>query len=202
MSSLDKISEIIPKLNEKNRYYILGGLLLVIFLVDYFLVMAPQLGTLRVLNPKITLLATDIKTAEENNRMYHQYQLDQERLRDKIGIISQRIISKEEVPVIMERISRMANKAGVKIDQIMPLKGSEEMVMKNNEGKYYSLPILVDARTGFHDFGRFINELEKNDVFLSITNFTFAADANDTVRHVAKLTVKVIIFEKAEEGSK
>ena len=62
--SFGKISEIIPKLDEKNRYYILGGLLLVISLVDYFLVMQPQLSTLRSLNPKITLLAGDIKTAD------------------------------------------------------------------------------------------------------------------------------------------
>lgn len=202
MSSFDKISQVIPKLNEKNRYYILGGLLFVIFLVDYFLVMAPQLGTLRVLNPKITLLASDIKTAEENNRMLSQYRVDQERLLEKINAANKRIISKEEVPLIMEKISRMANKAGVKIDQIMPLKGSEEMVMKNNEGKYYSLPILIDARSGFHGFGRFINDLEKYEGFLSVANFMFAADANDTTHHVAKLTVKVIIFERVEEESK
>ena len=202
MNPSGKIFEIIAKLDEKNRYYILGGLLLLIFLIDYFLVLQPQLSTLRSLNPKISLLAGDIKTAEENNRKLNQYQNDLTRLRDKMKLVNQSIISEGEVPWIMEKISRMANKSGVKIDQIMPLKSSQTMLMKNNEAKYFSLPILVDARSGYHDFGRFINDLENSENFLSVSNFTFAADANDTLREVAKLTVKVVVFEKMEVASK
>ena len=202
MNALEKISEAIPKIDEKSRYIILGGVLILIFLVDYFLVMQPQLKTLRALNPKITLLAGEVKTAEENIRKIDFYQAELVKLRDKVDVVNRRIMGKEEVPLIMEKISRIARNNSVKIDQIMPLKGSEEQVMKNNEGKYLALPIRLDARSGYHDFGRFLNEIERNDTFFNVSNFTFMADGNDNMRHVAKLTLKVVIFEKNDEESK
>ena len=200
MNPLEKIPEIIAKLDEKNRYYILGGILLGIFLLDYFLVMQPQLATLRSLNPKISLLAKDIRSAEDSIHQYTKYQKDLTNLKEKGTVVNERIISKEEVPMVMEKISRMANKSGVKIDQIMPLKGSEAVLMKNNDGKYSALPIQVEARSGYHDFGRFINQLENSEIFLSVANFSFAADASDTLRQAARLTVKIVVFDKTDKA--
>ena len=202
MNPLDKISGLLPKIDEKNRYYILGGILVFIFLMDYFLVLQPQLSTLRSINPKITLLEGDLNNARDNVKKTNQYEADLVKLREQLKAIERQVISKEEVPMVLEKISRMANKFSVKIDQIMPLKGSEEIALKNKENRYLYLPILVQARSGYHNFGRFLNALETDAIFLNVTDFSFTADGNDPERHVAKLTIKIIIFEKTEEGNK
>ncbi len=195
---LDNILSQLPKVDEKNRNFLLGGVLIVIFLLDYFLVMSPQLKTLRTLNPKISSLATDIKTAKEDIKKINQYRQEIAKLNEQQEKANRRVITNEEVNWVLESISRMANDEHVKIDQIMPLKGSETVLLTNKDGKYYSLPIMVNARCGYHDLGRFLNKVERGDVFLSINDFSFAASGDDTSRHVAKLTFKAVVFEKTE----
>jgi len=72
--------------------------------------------------------------------------------------------------------------------------------LKNNDGKYFALPILIECRSGYHDFGRFLTEIEKNDVFLMIEKFTITANTQDMLKHSIKLTVNAIILEPITEG--
>ena len=195
---LENILSQLPKIDEKNRNYILGGVLILIFLLDYFLVMSPQLKTLRTLNPKLGTMSTDIKSAKDGIAKLNQYRQDISKLNEQQDKANRRVITKEEVNWVLETISRIALDEHVRIDQIMPLKGSETVLLTNKDGKYYTLPIMVNARCGYHDLGRFLNRIENGDVFLSVNDLSFAASGDDTSRHVAKLTFKTVVFDKAE----
>ena len=195
---LENILNQLPKIDEKSRNFILGGVLILIFILDYFLVMGPQLNTLRALNPKISALSSDIKTAKEGMAKINQYRQDIAKLNEKQEKANRRVITKEEVNWVLDSISRIAIDERVKIDQIMPLKGSETVLLSNKEGKYYSFPIMVNARCGYHELGKFLNKIEHGDVFLSVNDLNFAASGDGTDRHIAKLTFKTVVFEKAE----
>ncbi len=195
---LDKITEQITKIDEKNRYFILGGILLLIFLVNYFVVMTPLLKTLSAINPKIKQFAEDLKNARTEGGKVGQYSSEINKLNEQLKKSSQRVITKEEINWVLGQISRMAHEERIKIDQIMPIKGSETVLLNNKEGKYYSLPIMVNARCGYHDMGRFLNRVEQGDVFLSLSDFSFSGSGEDTGRNIAKLTFRAVIFEKTE----
>ncbi len=200
--SFEKVLSILPKIDEKNRYFFLGGVLLVIFVVDYFLIMQPQLRTLMTLNPKVELLTRDSRQAISDIKKISDYQTQVATFKEKMKIVGSKILLKEEIPAILENISRLANDSRVRINQIMPLKESQEAVLSNDEGTYYSLPILVNARGGYHDLGRFFNQLEKSKIFMSILNFDIAANNESTVQHSAKITIKVFILDRSEEKEK
>lgn len=190
-----KISEFISKIDEKNRHFFLIGALLLIFLLDYFILMRPQLVTLTKVTPEIKLLSQDLGKAREDIQKLSFYQGEVKRLESQVAQISQTIKSREEVSIILEQISRMANQNNIKIDQIMPSIEGQKVLLEDKNRTYYSLPILVQASSGYHNFGRFLNQLEKNDLFLYVTSFSIIS-GEDARAHALKMNLQAIVFEE------
>ena len=204
---LDKILAKIPKINEKNRHYILGVGLLLIFLLYYFLLMKPQLDVLIRISPKIDIMAKDLKQARIDVSMVGEHKARTEELRKRMEATGDRILSKEEIPRILDSISRLAAESGVKINQIMPLSDSQEVVLPpSGEGKYFSLPILITARGGYHGIGRFLDKIETNQIFMSTVDFDIAATNDESMQHSEKITIKAFVIDRPEniegEGAK
>ena len=198
MKTLEKIFDIFSRVMEKNRYLVVGIILLFIFLLDYFLIMKPQLGLLNSVNPKLTILEQDIKELRGNIPKINVYQKEINQLKEQFQKTGYRIPYKEEVSLILEGISRLANQNKIKIEQMMPVKGAQELLLKSNEGKYYSFSIFVDVEGSYHDIGRFVNKIEKDDIFKSISALSITANPKDAVHHSVKMTIKAIILEKTE----
>lgn len=198
----DQLTSLISGTNEKNRYAVLGAALLLIFLADYFLLMKSQLALLSLLTPQIGILQQDIQQAQENISKTSVYQAENKKLQEDYGKSNFRIISKEEIPLLLEGISKLANQNRIKIDQMMPVKGSREELLSNNDGKFYAVPILVEARGGYHQIGRFVDQLEKDNIFKSISVLSIAGNAADPANHTLKLTIKTVTLEKPETDAK
>lgn len=190
-----KISELISKIDEKNRHYFLIGALLFVFFLDYFILMRPQLVTLTKINPEIKMLSRDIEKAREDIQKLSFYQSEVKRLESLLAETSQKVKSKEEVSIILEQISRMANQNNVKIDQFMPFVEDQKVLLDDNKRSYYALPILVQGRSGYHDLGRFLNQLEKSNLFLYVTSFSIIA-GEDARAHALKMNLQAIVFEE------
>ena len=192
----------LPPMDEKNRYYYLGGMLLLVFLLDYFLIMQPQLRTLMTLNPKISLLQRDYGKAQDDINKFKEYQVTLEKLRSQKNVLGNTVLLKEEISTILENISLLANSSGIKINQIVPLKDSEKVIMENEDGQYYSFPVLVDARGGYHNLGQFFNRLETDAIFMNISSFDMAANSADLVNHSARITVNAFYLDKGTGENK
>jgi len=195
----EQVSKLIAKINEKNPHYIIAGILALILVVDYFGVMQFQIGTLSSLNPKIRDLSQEVKATKSNIQRMPQYQKEVRDLEQRIADINDKMKPRAGVPLILENISRVASKNGVQVEQLMPDTAVDQPVAKNKDGFFYKIPIVVEARSGYHQFGRFLNELEREEVFLSIPEFTIAAAGNEAAQHAIKLTIHAIVFDKIHE---
>jgi Tfp pilus assembly protein PilO len=184
------------KLDEKNRSYLLGGLCLLIFVADYFLILGPlQLKPLRNLSPKIQALQKDLKQAEQNIQGMEQFRQELQRLKGKWAELNAKVRTYDDIPVILDRVTRIAQEVHLSIDQIMPLK-EEEVLLSNEQGQYLSLSIVMEARGGYHDIGRFLSRLEANDIFFRANDFQLSANEKDSKRHYVKMTIKTVILKK------
>lgn len=193
----EKITTVFANLDEKNRYYVFCGILVFVFLLDYLLLMRPQLGTLAKLNPEVNILAEDIHKAKTEIKNIDIYKNQIEQTKVKVDEANRKVMPRTEVPVVLETISRIANKTDIKIDQIMPKPTEQKMLLDKKERKYYSLPILVEGRGGYHNFGQFLFELETQGLFLRIGSFTIAS-VGESKNHNIKLTLEAIIFEESQ----
>lgn len=192
----EQFNKIIAQINEKNPYYLLIGVLVLMFVLDYLLVVQFQLGVLNKLNPKVTAKAQELTEAKKNIEQMGVYVQQVKALKEKRNQVSYRIKTKEEIPLILEHISRTANKHGVKVEQMMPSTSSQKEVMKNNEGKYYSVPISVEAVSGYHQLGRFLNDLEFGEEYLAFPRLSVFQNSANPGQHNVDLTIMAVIFEK------
>jgi len=199
--SSDQMDKVIGKLQDmepKNWYIVFAAIIVVILALDYFLVMRPQLGTLSKMNPEIKTLSDNLKKTKDDIGKITEYKTQVQDLKGKVDQLRLRVRTKQEVPFIIEKISRIAHKNDLKIDQIMPNTADESVLLDHLERTYFDLPILIEARSTYHDFGRFINALESDDTFFKVDEFTVAAMAGSRLNTV-KMTLKTIVYEEKSE---
>ena len=191
----DKVVAKLQDMDPKNWYYVFAAIIFVIFVADYFLLMKPQLGTLSKMNPEIKKLSDNLRTTKTDIARITQYKDQVQELKHQVDQLRLRVRTKQEVPFIIEKISRMAHKNDFKVDQIMPNTLQESVLLEHSERTYYDLPILIEARSTYHDFGRFINALESDDTFFKVDEFTVAAMSGSRLNTV-KMTLKTIVYDE------
>lgn len=199
---LDIIFDRLKKLDPKYHYYLLGGVLLVVFLADYFLLLRPLLGSVNKLSSQTSELKHNIEDAKTDIARIGQNRDQLEKIRNQVNEVKVKIRSAQEVPLILEDISRIASENGVKIDQLMPLKDQKVLLAKQKDVEYYALPIMVQARSPYHELGRWLAQLESEKVFYGIGNLSIMTNPKDTMRHQVQITLKAAIFEPTKDDGK
>ncbi len=199
--SIEQIGNKIKNLDEKNLYYLFGGILVLIFVLDYLVLMRPQLNSLYKLGPNIATLSDDIARTKNDTGKVEEYKKEIDRLAEELENAKARVRSKEEVSIILEQLSVLADKNGIKIDQFAPVFQDQTKVLDNKDVVYYTLPIDIEARATYHDFGRFINDLENANLFFKVSDFSIA-HTEESKYNVVKVTVLTIIFEKNKKEDK
>ena len=192
---LNKAVSKMGKLERKHWNYILIAGLIFLFLADYFLLMRPQIATLSKLNPEIKTLSDNLERTKNDVQNVTRYKDQIKRLKENVEELRLRVRTKQEVAFIIEKISRIAHQHDVKIDQIMPNPMKQEITLENEDRTYYDLPIMIEARSSYHNFGRFINALENEDTFLEVDGLTVAAMSGSRLNAV-KLMLNTIVYEE------
>ncbi len=182
---------ILEKITDKNRYYVTGGVLLITFLF----VILFQVKLLMSLNPKIASLTKNLEEANENIARLGQFQQEVEKFENKIKSINDRVLLKEQIPAALENIAVMAKESNIKINQLVPLRESQDLVLKEQDTQYFSFPVLVHARAGYHDIGRFFNKLENDAVLMNIIDFDITANNESGLQHSMNITIQVFLRE-------
>jgi Tfp pilus assembly protein PilO len=83
--------------------------------------------------------------------------------------------AQKEFPVFLELISKMAKKNNVKIIAIEPQKTNDL-----SANFFIKIPIYVDAYCGYHELGRFINDIEYAEKFMKIIDLKITKDDPDS----------------------
>jgi len=150
------------------------------------------------LNPKIEILSDDITKTKDDIARIDQYKAQVVELEASVSNVELKVNSRNEVPLILEYISRAADKYGVQIDQIMPNTQDQELVLEGSHRTYYALPIFIEATTGYHNFGRFLGEIETGDIYLDAVSFTIASVGESSL-HRAKMTLEAVVYEDSKK---
>ena len=160
--------------------------------------MRPQLKALGTLGQNITKLDKDIKETNYNLERISLFKAEAQRLRENLVKTERSVLSRQEVPLALDKISRIAADVNVQIDQIMPLKDSESLALESVEGQYYALPIFVKAVGGYHDIGKFFNQLETNEIFMTIEDFEIMHNNLNPREHILKMAITIFTLQRDE----
>ncbi len=195
-----QMGSVVNKMNEKNPFMVIAGVFTVILVVFYLFPLQFQIKTLQTVNPKIEELTNDVTETKNNILRVNQYKKEVANLESKYENLQRRIKQKEDIPFLLENISRIADKHGVRIEQIMPQTAIDEPLLENDEGKYFSIPIIIEAQSGFHNFGMFLNQLEREGVFLRLTDYSIQTGIDDPHLCLINLSIELVVFEDGGKG--
>ncbi|MFA5260351.1 MAG: type 4a pilus biogenesis protein PilO [Candidatus Omnitrophota bacterium] len=194
-----QMGSMVNRINEKNPSFLLAGIFTVILVVFYLFPLQFQLKTLQAINPKIAELNREVAETKNNILRVSQYKKELSLLEDKYQNLQRRIKRKEDVPLLLENISRIADKCGVKIEQILPQTAMNDPVLENNEGKYFSIPIVIEAQSGYHQFGQFLNKMERDGIFWRLPNFSIQTGVEDSQTASMNLAIELVVFEGGQK---
>jgi Tfp pilus assembly protein PilO len=193
---MNKTLEMVKSLDTKYVYMLVAGLLLVLAVADYFLIASPQISGIISIDKKISQLGKDAETLVTNKQRLNQFQAQLEIARRDVKNFNSMVYTKDEIPVILKTIFSLASENGVIIDQLVPQPVDAKPLVANEEGNFYGMGIFVRTHAGYHQFGKFMNQLELKRMFWRISSAQLAVDEKDTQKHPFNMTLKVLILEK------
>jgi len=184
-------------MDEKKIYGVFAVILLLFFLLDYFVIMHPQLNALSTINAEIEVERQGIDKINKNIKNLAEYQKKVTGLQSDLKEMNSLVKSIDEIPLILEQISNIADKNGIKLDQINPNSQEKALILENNNISYFAFPILIEGRAKYHDFGKFLNGLENSNVCLKIVYLSISSVERSSY-HTVALTIDAIVFKKTE----
>ena len=172
------------------------AILFSILIFDYVVLLSPQARLFKEIRNKVSQKSKDLKKAKTDIALIGQFQERSEVLQKKMEQLAFRIPQEEEIPLIVENISRIANESFVKITSIKPLKEEKQLFLSSEMGTYYEIPIAIEAKCGYHQLGKFINKLENNQTVMNVAGLEVAPNPQDKFRRFAKLLIKTFILSR------
>lgn len=181
---------------KNNPVLLIGGAVFLILLLDYFVLLRPQLSVLSQVSGQVKTLRTELDNAKRDIASMDAFRKRMEVLKEKNLLVDQGMVKEESIPVVVENLSKLARQANVKINQIRPVREEEIKVAAAAEGTVYSLPILIEARCSYHQLGRFVNRIENDVLFMRIADLEILPSAGEGLRHAVKMVVSTHILKK------
>jgi Tfp pilus assembly protein PilO len=191
--AMKKILDAFNGFNERARYGVLAGVAVLVLSIDGFFLVLPQIGSITDIKTQIDQLAQDTEQVSDAEGQIGRLKKGLQQQRAQLEDLNARIRPLQEVPAILSVVSGIADQFGVKIDQLLPEKDRQTSIGSASEGRFYSLPIAVKARGGYHKFGRFLNKLENQEIFFTLDDFIVQNDGKDPNVQSFSMTIRLIL---------
>lgn len=182
-------------LETRTRYGVFGVILLLVVCVDVLVVMGFQRGMLDALSLNNQNLKGDIERLKNDLLRIDQMKASLEQSRAQLESMNMKVRGVAEVSPILEDVSRIARGAGIKIEQLTPQSELGQSLVTSGAVKYYALPIVVQASSGYHMFGRFMNDLESAKLFFTLSSFSMETRQNDPQERSFSAVFKVVLSD-------
>ena len=193
--SLVKIAEKIKGLDLKAQYFILFGVAFFVILINYFVIIQFELGTIKKMNDSQLTLKNEIVRLEENAKRLNQLKADLKRYQGQLDAPQIKFRSKNDIPMLVEEYKKAAQTLGVQIEELIPVNESQELLLNNTKIKYWAVPLNFQARSGYHALGKWLNELERNRLLLNVKKLSITANESATNLHNIQAVLRVVVVE-------
>jgi type IV pilus assembly protein PilO len=185
--------------DSKKKILLIYGASALVVLIGYIsLFLKPSIAKITGLNPSIRERKQAIKSIEDE--LLRGTRLDKrfEALQVKLGGYGKKLSREKEVPTLLKNLSAMAEASEVKIVSITPQDAGRKTRKgtSKKESVYQEIPIAITAESGYHELGSFINELEKDERYMQVSNIRIDPKADDETKHKVEFIVYAYIFRQ------
>ena len=187
------------KKNSSQMDKIIRGALAGVVIIYLYFFVWPQMVVLGDMMSRGGKLKAQLKTDEAAVADMEKYQKDIEVYKEKIDHYEQKLPAEQEIPNLLESLSSMAKKSNISIVGIAPVPVNPAKENKETKNQFYQeLPILISAKSGYHELGHFINNLENADRFIKVVDIGVKSNKAMPKRHDVEMMVSTYILLKGK----
>ena len=181
---LERLNAFLETREEKQKNAIVGAFFIAVLLADFFLLVQPVIQVFTGTIPELAVQKQRLSDLQEDIKNVDGIEKQWEDTRQKLAATEKQFIPKEEIPSLLESLSKLAQESKVRIVTLKPLEPADA------GSDLLRIPIYMSAVAGTHDLGRFLSLLEGGDTFFKVTDLRIAANALDDYRHTIELSIE------------
>lgn len=198
---LAKIEDVKEFLSDENaRNYIITGVAAVFIALYLSFAIIPKFTELsrtsRVvndLNDKIDLVSSRVKRLNQTTKKL-------EALRKEQASYTEQLPVAKDIPKLLEGLSSMAKSSKVKILSITPSPLRADAKVAGSEKYYMEMPVRITAKSGYHQLGHFVSNLERGKRLVIINDLGIKNSSKTPRMHDVRIVLNayVSVEEKKE----
>lgn len=166
-ATLSRISSKIEALPPvKKNLLLIVPPVLIIALTVYFLAM-PAFEQRGTLTEDVGKETAQIGSLKKNSSKLPELQAENKRLSDKLLVLQMQLPEEWEVSGLLKQVSDLGVKSGL---QVVSWRPGIKSVNPSNE--IYEIPVNVEMRGSYHEFGHFFANITAIDRIVNISNIT------------------------------
>jgi len=184
----------------KKALFILGAT--AVFTIVYIaLGVFPQIKSIVEVSQEIRTVASDMKTTSSEIKKLDANKNALEEYKAKFDAVKKRLLmQEEEIPHLLETISKMAKESGVKIVGIKPAPAPRAGERRDTKGPIArEVSILITAKCGFHELGEFLSRIENSEKFVKVLDIGVLHNKAAPIKHDVSLVVAAYVLNPEKE---
>lgn len=182
--------------NTKQTAIVIAAAAVVCLIAYFYFLLVPRAVSAFTALADAAKLSAEVKNAESDISRIEKLKNDLSGYNAKIDRYVKMLPIEAEVPAFLENLSVMAKDANVRIVEINPMPG------KGAEGQggriYQDMPIQISARSGYHELGRFMTNLESSDRFMKVVDIEIKSDKASPKKHIVDLVLLTYVLLKGK----
>jgi len=183
--------------SNKKKLILLIGVIVVLVTVVYFnFILVPQVTWVIKSVMNMGKANSELSSARADITKIGKLKDGMVLLEEKVDKYEKMLPAEQEIPSLLENLSVMARNSGIKIVGIVPIERKDEKVDKNRI--YKEIPILISAKSGYHELGRFLSNLENADRFMKVADIDIKSNAASPKKHDVELMVLTYALLRAK----
>ncbi len=169
---------------EKLMVLVFGGIF--IFTVDYFIWLAPVVNVLTKTMPILSSLNEELDTLKSDKKAAPEIKKKWDNIQNELIEKEKGFQGTDQLPALLENLSKLANEAGVRITSVKPVGDSVPVGNK----LYFSVPLQMNASAGGHELGAFLSKLETDQIFYKVTDLKISQNPTNPRKHSIEMMLE------------
>jgi type IV pilus assembly protein PilO len=155
-----------------------------------YFVFVPQIMRVTSLIGRLGKMKTELSSAKSTITGMDELKKKMKEYNEKVELYEKKLPEEQEIPSLLENLSGMAKDANITITSIMPSLQSSKADGAHKQGNIYKeIPIVITAKSGYHELGYFLSKLENADRFMKVVDIGIKANKALPKKHDIELMV-------------
>lgn len=182
---------------EQRKVLIIAISITILLVADISFILLPLINKTFDLSSRVSSTRKNIDNLNQQISTIDETREKLSRLKESYRKYVKRFSREEEIPQLLETLSKIAAESEVAILAVRPAATQLDKQDKKLANIFREVPIEIRAMGGYHQLGSFINKLETLDRFLKVTDISITQNINTPRNHSLRLLVATYILKES-----